>query len=204
LHNEAEDYAVPVDAVNEDAEHNIYDNPIYPSNQPDIPSNAPGKDINIRSHRLSDTNIRYGVDMDSDNLIRSSLDHPVFSKRKLSLGIILRKISSGSLHGNTRKTSLQERRLSNAFTKLITLPTFLKNTLGEGYQVDSSSWEFLNKDTDVHDWDENEKRDKRNLKKDIKHTSKDSVYESEYDSSSTMDSSSSSNRSVSSSNMFSI
>jgi hypothetical protein len=38
----------------------------------------------------------------------------------------LRKISTGSAHGSKRKTSLQERRLSSAFTKLVTLPMFVK------------------------------------------------------------------------------
>ena len=122
-------------------------------------------------------------------------------KRKLSLGNILRKISTGSVQGSGRKTSLQERRLSSAFAKLITLPTFGKRTLGEGYQVDSSSWEFLNRDVEDECWN---KKVNHDIPEDVddtaedleftkyKHPSQDSLYESEYDSSYTMESSSSS------------
>jgi len=176
LHDEDGDYAFPVDAVTEDGEDNTYEDPTT--------STAPGNTINIRTQRLPGTNTGHGVDTDTD------IHHPGLSKRKLSLGVILRKISTGSLNGVARKTSLQERRLSNAFAKLITLPTFVKNTLGESYQVDSSSWEFLNKDAGDHCW-EDDNTDKRRLYKDTKHPSKDSVYESEYDSSSTLESSSS-------------
>merc|ERR1711983_516337 len=79
------------------------------------------------------------------------------TKRKLSLGVIFRKISEGSLQGGKRKASLQERRLSNTFTKLMNFPAFVKNTLVESYQVDSSSWEFLYKDVEDNCWsNENE------------------------------------------------
>eukprot|EP00090_Calanus_glacialis_P010264 TRINITY_DN18651_c0_g1_i1.p1 TRINITY_DN18651_c0_g1~~TRINITY_DN18651_c0_g1_i1.p1 ORF type:complete len:600 (-),score=110.92 TRINITY_DN18651_c0_g1_i1:181-1980(-) len=208
-----DDYAFPVDAVNEDKEPNIYENPIHPSEQSDDNNSAPGPVISIRSQRLSDSNMRYGGDgaknSGSDNVIRTSVVEPaVINKRKLSLGVIFRKISTGSAHGSKRKTSLQERRLSSAFTKLITLPMFVKNTLGESYQVDSSSWEFLNRDVEDECWKEKvNKNDKHNNKDDKgketqltsnKHPSKDSLYESEYDSSSTMGSSSSSSSKVSS------
>jgi hypothetical protein len=76
---------------------------------------------------------------------------------------------------------------------------FVKNSLGESYQVDSSSWEFLNRDVEDECW--NEKVNKNDNNKDDrgkeaqltsnKHPSKDSLYESEYDSSSTLESSSS-------------
>merc|ERR1712098_847956 len=161
---------------------------------------APGTGINIRSQRLSDSNMRYGGDVDNysncDEIITKPIDHQDLGKRKLSLGVILRKLSSGSLQGGKRKASLQERRLSNAITKLISLPSFVKNTLGESYQVDSSSWEFLNKDVDDDCWnnkDDQKTNDHYNRKLiNNKQASKDSVYESEYDSSSTLDSSSSS------------
>merc|ERR1719336_2975551 len=74
-------------------------------------------------------------------------------KRKLSLGVIFRKLSTGSQQAKERKTSLQEKRLSTAITKLITLPIFERRTLGESYQVNSLSWEFLNKDTEDECWD---------------------------------------------------
>jgi hypothetical protein len=206
-----DDYAFPVDAVNEDTELNIYENPIHPIERSDDNNSTPGPVISISSHRLSDGNIRYGVDgvktSGIDNVIRTSVVEPaVINKHKLSLGAILRKISTGSAHGSKRKTSLQEQRLSSAFTKLITLPIFVKNSPGESYQVDSSSWEFLNRDVEDECW--NEKVNKNDKNKDDrgkeaqltsnKHPSKDSLYESEYDSSSTMGSSASSSSKLSS------
>jgi len=123
-------------------------------------------------------------------------------KRKLSLGVIFRKLSTGSQQAKERKTSLQEKRLSTAITKLITLPIFERRTLGESYQVNSLSWEFLNKDTDDECWDktpasahpDNSKDSDQSLTRDKikdkmeKHPSMDSLYESEFDSSSTMES----------------
>jgi len=208
-----DDYAFPVDAVKEDTEPNIYENPIHPVEQSDDNIAAPGPVNSKRKQRLSDGNMRYGVDGDNNsgsvNIIRTSEVEPaVIIKRKLSLGVILRKISTGSAHGSKRKTSLQERRLSSGFTKMITLPMFVKNTLGEGYQVDSSSWEFLNKDVEDECWNENvntneklknnDAEDKEAQLTSNKHPSKDSLYESEYDSSSTLESSSSSFSKVSS------
>merc|ERR1711970_505647 len=67
-----------------------------------------------------------------------------FSRRKLSLGDILRKISTASIQGKKRKTSLQEGSLGSALSKIITFPICMKRTFDESYQVDSSSWEFLN------------------------------------------------------------
>ena len=48
----------------------------------------------------------------------------------------------------------QERRLSSTFRKQITLPMFVKNTLGESYQVESSCWLFLNNDVLDDCWNE--------------------------------------------------
>jgi len=191
-----DDYAFPVDAINEDAEQNIYEDPLIPS---DKTSSALGTGINIRTQRFSDSNMRYGGDVDNnsdiDQMNSAFRNHREQTKRKLSLGVIFRKISGGSLQGGKRKASLQERRLSNTFTKLMNFPTFVKNTLGESYQVDSSSWEFLNKDVEDDCWIEKgeKKSNDHQTTKFIndKHPSKDSLYESEYDSSSTLDSSSS-------------
>jgi len=194
-HN-SDDYACPVDAVREDVEQNIYEAPMM---QCENSSSAPSTVISIRKHRFSDSNMRYGGDVnnksDNHHLTEYSHQHQRKFQRKFSLGVMWRKISAGSLQAGKRKTSLQERRLSNAFTKLINFPTTITNSLVESYQVDSSSWEFLNKDTrdfclnDSHDiTNDHHKRELKNNK----HPSKDSVYESEYDSSSTLGSSSSS------------
>ena len=131
---------------------------------------------------------------DSEEILPAYRDHQGLEKRKLSLGIILRKISSGSLQGVRRKTSLQERRSNNAFSKLISIPSFVNNTLGKSSQVDSSSWEFLNKSIEFDYWEENGRKATYHHRTELienKHPSKDSVYESEYDSSSTLSSSSS-------------
>merc|ERR1719461_366701 len=125
-------------------------------------------------------------------------------KRKLSLGVIFRKLSTGSQQAKERKTSLQEKRLSTAITKLITLPIFERRTLGESYQVNSLSWEFLNKDADDECWERSADKSKHlDDKKKIdvkmpleKQPSMDSLYESEFDSSSTMESSVSSSSGV--------
>ena len=191
-----DDYACPVDAVKEDVEQNIYEAPMMHCENT---SSAPGSVISIRKQRFSDSNMRYGGDVNnkSDNDYSTEYSHNPQRKfqRKLSLGVIWRKISAGSLQASKRKTSLQERRLSNAFTKLINFPTTMTNSLVESYQVDSSSWEFLNKD--ARDFCLNDSHDKANDHhkrelKNNKHPSKDSLYESEYDSSSTLGSSSSS------------
>ena len=191
------DYACPMDAVKEDGEQNIYENPLTST---DRTSSPPGSMIGSKQQRYSDSNMKYGGYVDnnshSEDIFKTSLDCQGLSKRKLSLGVILRKISTGSLQAGKRKASLQEKRLSSAFTKLISFPSLVKNNIGESYQVDSSSWEFLN--TDISDSSnfknndcqitEHQGREFRNNK----HPSKDSVYESEYDSSSTLESSSSS------------
>ena len=52
-----DDYAFPVDAVNEDTELNIYENPIHPIEQSDDNNSAPGPVIRIRSHGLSNSNV---------------------------------------------------------------------------------------------------------------------------------------------------
>merc|ERR1719443_2540460 len=132
-----------------------------------------------------------------DSLLETN--NNISDKRKLSLGVIFRKLSTGSQQAKERKTSLQEKRLSTAITKLITLPIFERRTLGESYQVNSLSWEFLNKDADDECWDkiashpDNSKDSDQSLQDNIKdkldkHPSTDSLYESEFDSSSTMES----------------
>ena len=187
-----DDYACPIDTVKEDCDHNIYDTPIIP-----IDNSAQGPIIGNNTQRLSDSSMRYGRYMDDnsdDDLLRNSIHNQGVIKRKLSLGVVLRKISAGSMQAGKRKASLQERRFTNTFSKLITFPSLVKNKVGEGFQVDSSSWEFLNKDVDGSLNDKGHKTENHHKieLKFKKHPSKDSLYESEYDSSSTLDSSSSS------------
>lgn len=217
--NEEEaDYAFPLDAISEENDNSIYENPEEPTRAGQSTDGMKcddksslmtgGSVMDSRSHTtlhavLGDgRNITDRVDKSeqNDDYGDSFTSSPLATgdKRKLSLGIILRKLSTGSsLSQKERKSSLQEKRLSSAITKLITLPIFERKTLGESYQVNSLSWEFLNKDADDECWersaDKSKHLDDKN-KIDVKmplekHPSMDSLYESEFDSSSTMESS---------------
>lgn len=217
--NEEEaDYAFPLDAISEENDNSIYENPEEPTRAGQSTDGMKcddksslmtgGSVMDSRSHTtlhavLGDgRNITDRVDKSeqNDDYGDSFTSSPLATgdKRKLSLGIILRKLSTGSsMSQKERKSSLQEKRLSSAITKLITLPIFERKTLGESYQVNSLSWEFLNKDADDECWersaDKSKHLDDKN-KIDVKmplekHPSMDSLYESEFDSSSTMESS---------------
>ena len=70
-------------------------------------------------------------------------------KRKLSLGLMIRRLSRGKMTGGERKrsytgvekrSSRTEDRLSSVIGRLVAG----KKMLGGSHQVDSSSWEFLN------------------------------------------------------------
>lgn len=219
---EEADYAFPLDAISEENDNSIYENPEEPVRQTDglkcddkSSLMTPGSVIDSADQPSPSVWQQAGVGdggNSSDRVDKSELSDdggdsfiecppPVTGdKRKLSLGIILRKLSTGSTVGQQnkeRKSSLQEKRLSSAITKLITLPIFERRTLGESYQVNSLSWEFLNKDADDECWERSGDKSKHlDDKKKIdvkmpleKHPSMDSLYESEFDSSSTMESS---------------
>jgi len=218
---EEADYAFPLDAISEENDNSIYENPEEPVRKTDgmkcddksslmtggnvidsgclDPGAGPGGEGRDTSDRVDKSELS---DDGGDSFIESPQCPPPVTgdKRKLSLGIILRKLSTGSSVGQQtkeRKSSLQEKRLSSAITKLITLPIFERRTLGESYQVNSLSWEFLNKDADDECWERSGDKSKHlDDKKKIdvkmpleKHPSMDSLYESEFDSSSTMESS---------------
>merc|ERR1719412_821501 len=211
---EEADYAFPLDAISEENDNSIYENPEEPVRPTDA-MKCDDKSSLMTGGSVIDSRDPAGVGdgrNSSDRVDKSELSDdcrdsfiesppPVTGdKRKLSLGIILRKLSSGSPVGQQnkeRKSSLQEKRLSSAITKLITLPIFERRTLGESYQVNSLSWEFLNKDADDECWERSGDKSKHlDDKKKIdvkmpleKHPSMDSLYESEFDSSSTMESS---------------
>jgi len=212
--NEEEgDYAFPLDAISEENDNSIYENP---EERRQAGQSSGGIKCDDRSSLMTGGGVMdsrsqpdisdrvHSKEQDGeggdggDSFVSSPL--PAGDKRKLSLGIILRKLSTGSTvapQNKDRKSSLQERRLSSAITKLITLPIFERKTLGESYQVNSLSWEFLNKDADDECWDRSADKSKHlddKNKIDVKmplekHPSMDSLYESEFDSSSTMESS---------------
>ena len=211
------DYAFPLDAISEENDNSVYENPEEVQSGEGMKCDdgsslmTGGNVIDSGSTPRREQNISDCVDKseqnddDGDSFISSP--PATGDKRKLSLGIILRKLSTGSAvsqQGKERKSSLQEKRLSSAITKLITLPIFERRTLGESYQVNSLSWEFLNKDADDECWERSADKSKHlDDKKKIdvkmpleKQPSMDSLYESEFDSSSTMESSVSSSSGV--------
>jgi len=190
VNDEEEDYAFPLDAIKEESDNSIYENPH---------SAVTDNDCIIDDHVSEAGDNSEHRDLFGDSFIQTSNNTHLGDKRKLSLGVIFRKLSSGSLPVKERKASLQERRLSTALTKLITLPIFERRSVaGESYQVNSLSWEFLNKDEEDQS-DASHAKDKKSqqqlsLEQKIveKHPSTDSLYESEFDSSSTMESTASS------------
>jgi len=201
--DEDEDYAFPLDAIKEEVDQSIYENPAQQprriDNGREMIDNTLDSKNEVVPSQISDPVNKPEHDDDYHDSFMETANNNINNngdKRKLSLGVIFRKLSTGSQQNNERKLSLQEKRLSTAITKLITLPIFERRTLGESYQVNSSSWEFLNKDTDDECWDKSGDKTKDGpQQKDIKenkymekHPSTDSLYESEFDSSSTMES----------------
>merc|ERR1719325_263548 len=157
---EEADYAFPLDAVTEEnSEHSIYENPHSSSSEVDTRTDIVMEPLSPleESDEGGDTESSPGDTFSQSHNNNNSSSHSSNSntgsseRRKLSLGVILRKLSSGSQHqpaaAKERKTSLQEKRLSTAISKLIT-PIFERRSLGmsESYQVNSSSWEFLNQE----------------------------------------------------------
>jgi len=210
------DYAFPLDAISEENDNSVYENPEEVQSTEGMKCDdgsslmTGGNVIDSASSRGREQNISDRVDKSeqNDDYGDSFISSPqaTADKRKLSLGIILRKLSTSSAASQQkeRKSSLQEKRLSSAITKLITLPIFERRTLGESYQVNSLSWEFLNKDADDECWDRSADKSKHlddKNKIDVKmplekQPSMDSLYESEFDSSSTLESSVSSSSRV--------
>ena len=160
--DEDEDYAFPLDAIKEESEHaSLYENPHQPIRD-QHPGCGPIRDQYpscgpIRSQDDNGDKIQERI-VDTEAIFsppqqRSPTNTHHGDKRKLSLGVILRKLSTGtkgifcrknrnivcffpgSQPARERKASLQERRLSSALSKLIT-PIFERRTLGErSYQV---------------------------------------------------------------------
>merc|ERR1712227_168154 len=148
---EEEDYAFPLDAIKED----IIDQSIYENPQQNPKQNQNEGNDNEMMDKSIDNNTRDDVLSFSDrvNRLEQTDDYHDSLLETNNNNSDKRKLSTGSQQAKERKTSLQEKRLSTAITKLITLPIFERRTLGESYQVNSLSWEFLNKDTDDECWD---------------------------------------------------
>ena len=91
LDDKVDDHAFPADAVNEDTEPNKYENPIHPIEQSDDNNSAPGPVIRIRSHRLSNSNMRYGVDGD-ENSQRDSFENGVTFNHTLQIKLINKEL----------------------------------------------------------------------------------------------------------------
>jgi len=140
------DYAEPMDRVDSE-EANVYSEPkqedgneILEEKVKNIWENKEkGERLSLRKQRFSDSNIRYGENEEiSERGDRGQRRH----KRKLSLGVMLRRMSQLQIPGGERKPSRTEARLSCVIGRMMAGP----KRLGGSHQVDSSSWEFLNKD----------------------------------------------------------
>jgi hypothetical protein len=182
LHVKDEDYAYPVDAVHEDREHTVYQHPIHP--------------LGTLSRNFINPSERQENSM--ENYLGSRGKKFNASKRKFSLGVIMRKLSTEQMPVKERKTSLQEILVKTGLSRFITLPSFARQSFVNNCQVNSSSWEFLNKDleenckhTNVQTIHKNEVS-MNNPELLSKRISQDSLYLSECRSSFTCDSSSSS------------
>ena len=170
--NSNSDYAIPADAYHDQSD--LYNELI---SECDEPNNMPTKVDHLKGDGF---NIAVNSEQEM-SYIPSTSKLKCDKSRKLSLGVVLRKISTGSMSSlPQRKHSLPERRFSSILIKVITLPKFVKSFSGESYQVDCDSWEFLNKGENDVCWDEIVTHSKK--VKVIE--SLDSDYESEFDSSS--------------------
>jgi len=209
LYSEAADYRDPMDSLKEN--DNIYSDPMdavgniqstvkhYNKNKPwKSDEDFSVRNLSARKHRNSDSDIRYSTNRLMDNVVNKPN-----STRKLSLGVMLRKLSSRKISTEKcpregKHNHVQEKRLSSVIAKLVGggNPTpFFQG--GFSFQTDSSSWEFLNKDMDerlnltedsgIQNFDHSERCEEN---QNLNATSlEDSVYETEYASgSSTMNS----------------
>jgi len=111
-----------------------------------------GGSLQIRRQRFSEGNLQF-----------QEFPREQQGKRKLSLGLMIRKISQG-----------KERRLSSVLQRLVSVRPLGSST---GHQTDSSSWEFLSGESASSSPSSTQER------REGVRLSSDSVYESEYDSS---------------------
>jgi len=186
-----EDYSEPIDRLDEKedrgygrlTEEEEKRERILRRNQSDIEME---RRVNLRRQRFSDSNIGYGQNI-------GHVEEKIEARRgnrKLSLGLLIRKLSHRKISGGERKTSGSEARFSVG--RLVSG----SRRLGSSHQVDSSSWEFL------PSWEEDssssssgspselrkthvkEEENRYGKEKHFLRGSKDSLYESEYSSSS--------------------
>jgi len=176
--NSNSDYAIPADAYHDQSD--LYNELI---SECDEPNNMPTKVDHLKGDGF---NIAVNSEQEM-SYIPSTSKLKCDKSCKLSLGVVLRKISTGSMSSlPQRKHSLPERRLRSMLTKVITLPKFVKTFSRESYQVNCDSWEFLNKEEKDVCWNEI----MTNTKVVKEGESLESVYESESSSSNQSDRSS--------------
>eukprot|EP00092_Neocalanus_flemingeri_P001885 GFUD01002012.1.p1 GENE.GFUD01002012.1~~GFUD01002012.1.p1 ORF type:complete len:1027 (+),score=286.47 GFUD01002012.1:361-3441(+) len=208
LHNnqtdEDPDYTEPLDRVGKKTVTNYYSSPKEDQTKGNWKSDEnvyKTKLLSFPKHRFSDSNIRYehGKDTpENTNTKDGSKGNIKVKQRKLSLDILLRKLSSKTNKSSAqceRNSSKQERRLSSMIGNIISTNIISRRVIGGSYQVDSSSWEFLNKDVEdipaIRELDnivENKDTEDDTIASVQRSSSKDSVYQSEFDSTSTMES----------------
>merc|ERR1712098_152147 len=197
---EDDDYADPIDVLGNE---NIYDEPIKC-----LGHDTETHKEEVKTHEEKTTSSNTIPHVNSSNLASSSEhDCGSYLNRKQSLSNLFHKISGRKgkedttgkgvsvkcSHEKGRKFSLQEHRLSSAIYKLVkghNLAEPQKLFKDSSYQLDSSSWEFLNQ-TDADD--DILLKNCFSSKRDMNHRAQSednfSIYESECDSGrSTMDS----------------
>jgi len=197
------DYAEPLDNVFQATNDNSYTDQEHPRRVWRSDENICKKNmVSLRKHRLSDSNIRYVNDGENTRTFKETKERRTSKKNKHSINIFLRRLSNMTENNaipDEMKCSKQERRLSSMIGNIMTPNLISKRMTGESCQVDSSSWEYLNKDgkelQDKRNKDDNEHMEVKSLRAEFdpsttiqSSSSKDSVYESEFDSTSTIES----------------
>jgi len=142
--------------------------------------------LNLKKQRYSDSHLQY-------EHTRKPLDNEIVAKKgvplkKHSLPIFFRKLSEKTetvLLANEQKFSKQERRLSSLMDNLMSPSYKSKRLSGASYQIDSSSWEFLNKEQQGAS--DREGHIDSGSESESESSNKDSLYQSEFDSTSTIE-----------------
>jgi len=183
--NEEPDYAEPLDSLSNTNTSSItvgVTKRSWNSNE-----NIGGKSaLNLRKQRYSDSHLQYEQRRKpSDVGILAKKEAPL---KKQSLPIFFKKLSEKTetvLLANEQKFSKQERRLSSLMDNFMSPSNKSKRVSGASYQIDSSSWEFLNKEHQGSS--EREGHIDSASESEAESSNKDSLYQSEFDSTSTIE-----------------
>merc|ERR1719481_659103 len=142
--------------------------------------------LSCKKQRYSDSNLQYEYSRKSEDIdIQAKKSIAV---KKQSLPIFFRKFSEKTetvLLANEQKLLKQERRISALMDNLLAQNKKSKRVSIGSYQIDSSSWEFLNKEQEETSTEEAPVES--DSESDSESSNKDSLYQSEFDSTSTIE-----------------